>query len=77
MCTSANWDPNKQIEDIKTLLEESIDLLLIDPLDHPVVAAGIRKAMAANVPVILASTQVQGAPHVSWVAQNEAVRGAA
>jgi len=76
-CTSANWDPNKQIEDIKTLLQEGIDLLLIDPLDHPVVAAGIAQAMDAGVPVIFASTRARNAPYVTRVTQNEAVRGAA
>ena len=76
-CTSANLAPNKQIEDIKTLLQEGVDLLLIDPLDHPVVAAGIAQAMDAGVPVILASTRAQNAPYVTRVTQNEAARGAA
>ena len=77
LCASANWDPNNQIEDIKTLLQEGIDLLLIDPLDHPVVAAGIAQAMDAAVPVILASARAQNAPYVTRVTQNEAARGAA
>jgi len=75
LCTSANWDPNKQIEDIKILLEEEIDLLLIDPMDSTVVAAGLDKAMDAGVPVILASSQVRDAPYVSRVAMNEEERG--
>jgi len=74
---SANWDPNKQIEDIRTLLKEGIDLLLIDPLSHPVVEAGIRQAMDAGVPVILACDRVQGAQYVSSVARDERARGAA
>lgn len=76
-CTAANWDPNKQIEDIKILLREGIDLLLIDPMDTTVVAAGVQEAMDAGVPVILASSRVRGAPYVSWVTANEEERGAA
>lgn len=76
-CTSANWDPNKQIEDIKILLAEDIDLLLIDPMDTTVVAAGVQEAMDTGVPVILASTRVSGAPYVSWVTSNEEERGSA
>ena len=74
--TSANWDPNKQIEDIRILLTEGVDLLLIDPLDHAVVATGVEEAMDAGVPVILASTSVRGTPYVSWVTTNEEERGA-
>jgi ABC-type sugar transport system substrate-binding protein len=73
---SANWDPNKQIEDIKALLQQEIDLLLIDPLNHAVVKAGVEQAMRARVPVILASTRVPGDAYVSWVTTNEAQRGA-
>jgi hypothetical protein len=36
-CTSANWDPNKQIEDIHILLREGVDVLVIDPMDATVV----------------------------------------
>lgn len=73
---AANWDPNKQIEDIRALLTQEIDLLLIDPLDTTVVAQGLTEAMAAGVPVILASTRVSGAPYVSWVATDAEERGA-
>ena len=73
---AANWDPNKQIEDIRALLAQEIDLLLIDPLDTTVVAQGVAEAMAAGVPVILASTRVSGAPYVSWVATDAEERGA-
>ncbi len=76
-CTSANWDPNKQIEDIKILLAERIDLLLIDPLDQAVVKAGVEEAMQAGVPVILASTRVQSDQYVSWVTLDEEERGVA
>ncbi len=73
---AANWDPNKQIEDIRMLLKQRIDLLLIDPLDTTVVAKGASEAMEAGVPVILASTRLSNAPYVSWVATNAEERGA-
>lgn len=71
----ANWDPDKQIQDIKRLLAKGIDLLLIDPLNHTVVAEGIREAMDRGVPVILASSTVPHAPYVSLVTINEEERG--
>jgi ribose transport system substrate-binding protein len=74
--TSANWDPDKQILDIQSLLAENIDLLLLDALDAPAVAAGVRQAMDAGVPVIWVCSGVQNAPYVSWVATNEQERGA-
>ncbi len=76
LCQSANWDPNKQIEDIKLLLAQSIDLLLVDPLDTAVVRAGVETAMRAGVPVILAPTSVQTDQYVSWVSSGEEARGA-
>ena len=74
---AANWDPNKQIEDIRLLLRQGIDLLLIDPLDTRVVRQGVQEAMDAGVPVILASTRVRDAPSVSWVATQAHARGQA
>lgn len=72
---AANWDPNKQIEDVGMLLKQRIDLLLIDPLDTTVVAEGVRRAMEGGIPVILASTRLANAPYVSWVATNAEERG--
>jgi len=71
----ANWDPNKQVQDIQKLLAKGIDLLLIDPLNHPAVAQGIREAMDRGIPVVLASSTAQNAPYVSLVALNEEARG--
>jgi len=76
-CAQANWDPNKQIEDIQLLLAQGIDLLLVDPLDHGVVQAGVELAMRVGVPVILAATRVQSDEYVSWVTTNEEQRGTA
>lgn len=73
--TSASWDVNKQILDIQRLLAADIDLLLIEPLDDAIIAAGVRQAMDASVPVILVSSGIQNAPHVSWVTTNEEERG--
>jgi ribose transport system substrate-binding protein len=74
---AANWDPNKQIEDVRSLLAQGIDLLLIDPLDTTVVAQGITEAMDKGIPVILASSRVADAPYVSWVTTDTEKRGAA
>ena len=74
--TVANWDPDKQLLDIRRLLDGGIDVLLIDPLDDNAVAEGVDQAMAAGVPVILVSSGVQNAPYVSWVTTDEQERGA-
>lgn len=71
----ATWDADKQIQDIRKLLAQGIDLLLIDPVDHATVAAGVREAMDRGIPVILVSNSVQNAPYVSLVTTNEEERG--
>jgi len=68
---SANWDPNKQIEDIQGLLAQGPDLLLVDPMDTAVVARGVRSAVDAGVPVVLVSSYVSNAPYLAWLAQPE------
>ena len=73
---SANWDPNKQIEDIQDLLAEGIDILVIDPMDTAVVTTGVQQAMDAGVPVVLVSSYLSNAPYVTWLAQSEEERGA-
>jgi len=75
LCRSANWDPNKQIEDIRILLARGIDLLLIDPIDASVVLGGVEEAMRSGVPVIVAPTRVQSDQFVTWVSNNEESRG--
>ena len=72
---AANWDPNKQIEDIRKLLAEGQDLMLIDPLDTRTVALGVSEAMGQGVPVILAGSTCSGAPRVIQVSRNPAGRG--
>jgi ribose transport system substrate-binding protein len=73
--TVANWDADKQLLDIRRLLDGGIDVLLIDPLEAPAVAEGVDQAMAAGVPVILVSSGAPNAPYVSWVTTDEQERG--
>lgn len=74
--TAANWDPDKQMLDIQKLLSGGIDLLLIDPLDEAAVAAGVKEATEAGVPVLCVSSGVQNAPYTSWLTTDEEERGA-
>lgn len=74
--TVANWDSDKQILDVQKLVEGGIDLLLIDPLDNATVAAAVKQATEAGVPVICVSSVTQNAPYTSWVTTNEEERGA-
>ena len=68
--TACNWDPTKQISDVEDLLAKKIDLLVIDPASEAAVVGAVENAMAAGVPVLLASTRVQTDKYVSWVTTN-------
>jgi ribose transport system substrate-binding protein len=76
-CASANWDPNKQIEDIRALLARGIDALLIDPMDAQVVATGVQEAFEAGVAVIVASSPLSAAPYVCFATLDAEGRGIA
>ena len=46
------WDVNKQTADIENLITQSIDILVIDPVDVQAQAVDIDKCIAAGIPVI-------------------------
>lgn len=63
--TDANLDPNKQISDVESLVQQGIDALIIWPLDPKGIQAALDKARAANIPII-----VQDTPDAGNVASN-------
>jgi len=75
LCTSANWDAEKQTQDLQFLLTQDLDLLLIDAMDGASVTDGVHRAVDQGLPVILVSAGVAGVPSVSWVTMAEEQRG--
>jgi len=67
LVAAANWDPTKQISDIEDLLAKNVDLLIVDPVNEAAIVGAVENAMAAGVPVLLASTRVQTDNYVSWI----------
>jgi D-xylose transport system substrate-binding protein len=49
---SANSDDTRQIQDVKSLLANHVDVLVIIPHDGAAMAEGVRAAAAAGIPVI-------------------------
>jgi len=65
--TAANFDAQKQINDVEDLLAKDLDLLFIDPISEAALVASVERAMDSGTPVILASTRVVTDKYVSWV----------
>src|SRR5919204_5363673 len=68
--TAANFDPTKQVNDVEDLLSQNIDLLFIEPGSEGGLVGAVTKAMAANVPVVLVSTRVNGDNWTTWISRN-------
>lgn len=68
--TAANFDPTKQVADVEDLLAQDIDLLFIEPSSTGGLVGAVRKAMRADVPVVLVSTRVSGDRWTTWVSRN-------
>ncbi|MDX3232737.1 sugar ABC transporter substrate-binding protein [Streptomyces sp. ME19-01-6] len=49
---NSNSDPGKQITDIQNLLSEDVKGLIVSPIDSAAIAAGLRAAQRAHVPVV-------------------------
>ncbi|OGO28742.1 MAG: hypothetical protein A2Z16_10945 [Chloroflexi bacterium RBG_16_54_18] len=64
---ASNWDPTKQISDMEDLLAKKVDLLIVDPVNEAAIVGAVENAMAAGIPVVLASTRVQTDKYASWV----------
>jgi ABC-type sugar transport system substrate-binding protein len=77
LSTSANWDADKQALDIERLASAGLDLLLVEPLNSPLVASAVSRVQKLGLPVILVSGNLAGADYVSWVTTDEEERGRA
>jgi len=65
--TAANFDAQKQINDMEDLLAKDLDLLFVDPISEAALVVSVEMAMAKGIPVVLASTKVYTDKYVSWV----------
>lgn len=71
----ANDDSGKQAAGVDDLLQQNIKVLLINPTDSEAVAASVKRANEAGVPVISIDRSVQGAEVVSHVASDNVAGG--
>lgn len=71
LALSANWDADKQALDIDQLAGQDIRLLLVEPMNSPYVASVVSQASDHGLPVVLASSPLEGARAVAWVTTDE------
>ena len=57
--TDANGDPNKQIADIQDLLNQSVDLLIVNPATADALDPILGRAMKKGVPVVTVARRVK------------------
>lgn len=50
---NASWQPTKQVSDIEDLIADKVDLLIINPISPGLVAAQVKEATAAGIPVVM------------------------
>lgn len=56
----ANLDPNKQISDIDSMLQQGIDVLVAYPVDTNAVQPVLQRAREAGIPIIVVDTTGEG-----------------
>jgi len=53
---NAQFDGNKQVADIQTLVQQGIAALIINPIDPTIVAGALQEVIDAGIPVIVENT---------------------
>ncbi|WP_409300060.1 ribose ABC transporter substrate-binding protein RbsB [Peribacillus sp. SCS-155] len=71
----AQNDPAKQVSDIEDLIQQSVDVLLINPADSAAIASAIESANKANIPVITVDRSAEGGEVVTHIASDNATGG--
>ncbi len=72
----AAFDPAKQISDIEDMIQQSVNVMLIDPVDSNGIQAALEQCKAANIPVIAYNSPVNDASSVvSTVASDNFMAG--
>jgi len=66
VATDANADAAKQLSDIENLVVQGVSALIVVPIDEKAILPGIRRANAANIPVV-AITHIPGAEVITTI----------
>lgn len=65
--TDAQNDPGKQLSDVENLLQQSIDVLIIDPTDSDAIAEAVKKANDADIPVFTIDRNSNGGEVITHI----------
>ncbi|WP_091741247.1 ribose ABC transporter substrate-binding protein RbsB [Marininema mesophilum] len=71
----AQDDTAKQASDVEDLIQKKVDILLINPTDSKAVAAAIRSANKAKIPVITVDRATEGGKVLSHIASDNVEGG--
>ena len=71
----ANQDLNKQISDIEDFITKKVDAIIISPVDSKGIMAAVKKAEAANIPVITVDVPAIGVDVKAHVATDNYTGG--
>jgi ABC-type sugar transport system substrate-binding protein len=68
----AEGDPNKQNQQVENLIAQGVDAIVIAPKDGAAIAAAVKKAQDAGIPVVMNNRPVQGdvVPEMSILSDN-------
>ncbi len=70
------FSPGEQITQVRALLEEGIDGLILVPIDHPDVSALLDELAATGLPVITLNTDIRQGEHLGYVGNDYLSSGA-
>src|SRR5699024_8579513 len=73
--SDAQDDPSTQLSDVKDLLQQDIDVLLINPVDSEAVTSAVELANDADVPVITVDRSAEGGEIVTNMASDNVSGG--
>lgn len=68
----AEGDPNKQNQQVENLIAQGVNAIVIAPKDGAAIAAAVKKAQEAGIPVVMNNRPVQGdvVPEMSILSDN-------
>ena len=72
--TDAKGDPATQIANVEQLITQGVDVLLFNGLDQQASVPALEAAEAADIPVVLFNTFIDG-PHATWVGSENVQSG--
>lgn len=70
-----NYDPSTQINQIETMIADGVDGIVLNPQDAQALAAGVDKAVEANIPVVGVNTRVESDKLTSYIGSQDVYAG--